>query len=106
MARRNSTLFALLAAFAITGWACAGASDPSSRVTKALEHERIQGVSTHWEDEHDVVVLKGQVPSDEVRAQAGKIAQQAAGRSAMVVNELDVPGAAEHASVGPETHDQ
>lgn len=78
-----------LVAVAIGATACGSGGDPTGRVAQALEQERIKGVDVARDN--DFVILKGEVDSVERRSQAGRIAAQAAGRSAMVVNELSVP---------------
>jgi osmotically-inducible protein OsmY len=81
---------AAVAALAIGTVACGGGGDdPSGRVAQALEHERIKGVDVTRDQEF--LILKGEVDSVERRSQAGRIAAQAAGRSATVINELSVP---------------
>jgi hyperosmotically inducible protein len=90
--KRLGGLLAAVAALTISTVACGSATDPSARVARALEQERIQGVDLDWDAQEHFLVLKGDVQNEEQRAQAARLAAQTAGRGAIVVNELTVQG--------------
>ncbi len=89
--RRSGYRAILALALLLVFTACSNLQgDPSSRVIEALVHGRVTGVQVDWRAEQHCLVLRGVVDDEATRARAGRLAQLAAGRTALVVNELQI----------------
>jgi osmotically-inducible protein OsmY len=85
-----TTVFAALAVAATVSSACNRESDPSKRVSDALEQAKIDDVRANYDSDSKVVHLRGNVASVAERERAEAVAEKAVGTSGKLLNEVTV----------------